>query len=311
MQAGVFKITPTDSASDENIKDNILKNQQLIKNWLGPCGVHQQTAWMLSAGPSLKFAMEHMFPKEWWARLDPDSYKIFCIKHALPVLQKAGIKPHFCVALDPRPIKGTSTHGEVREGLYATAPKETIFLIATMTSPSVTEYLMERGHRVVGWHAASHQVNDLIRQGLVNQGVALDGGTSSAMRALSIVQHLGFRKANLVGFDCSYLESEVDYTKTTELEMPDGTKKTKPKYLYARNPADKRDKFGHHTSGELVAQAQDLERALRNGELSDLELRMFATDPQRSYGGNVYEHTPNNTILPRLDERFILPSCTD
>jgi len=295
------KVKPVDCEPDEVIARNIIHNCQMIKNWLGPCKTHDMQAWLFSAGPSLDFATKEMFPKKYFDGLPRDSYRIFCIKHALPALKEAGVIPDFCVALDPREIKGTSTHGKPREELYAAAPKETTMLIASMTHPSVTKYLLDRGYKVVGWHAASGALNSLLEQGIMKQCIQLDGGTSSAMRTLSIAHHLGFREANLVGFDCS-LEGEPKENELQPSDKPGGPERYK--YFEVKNPKDKRDQFEFWASGELVAQAQDIEAALANAKLADLELRFYGLDPENSYGGNVVEHTKNLTKFPLYEERF-------
>jgi len=296
------KIKPTDCVPDEEIQSNILRNVGLISEWEGPCKVHNGTAWLMSAGPSLKFATASMFPKEYFDDLPNDH--IFCIKHALPVLADAGIKPFACVALDPRPISGTSTHGELRESLYASAPKETLMFIATMTHPSVTEYLLENGYRVIGWHAASGQHDRMTKEGRIPPMHSHAGGTCSAMRCISVAHNMGFRKSNLIGFDCS-LESEPEDLDAKIHHDPNNKDSLKPKYLEVHNPKDK-DRFSFWTTGELVAQAQDIEHALQNEHMMDMELRFYATDKGSSYGGSIVETNPNNTIRPDIAERYNL-----
>jgi len=224
----------------------------------------------------------------------------------LPQLAKAGIVPDFCVALDPRDIKGTSTHDIVREELYAAAPRETVMLIASMTHPSVTQYLLNHGYKVIGWHAASSAINELVESGSMKSAITIAGGTSSAMRAISLAHHFGFRKAKCIGYDCSLAEEPPEEQKaTTVMAGPaEGKQKEKPKYIEVFNPNDKKDRFSFWTTGELVAQAQDIEATLQNMQLSDLEVRFYAMDPQRSYGGNIVEHTKNNTIFPSIEKRF-------
>jgi len=306
MAAQAIKIKPVDCIPQEALQENILQNLKLIKEWAGPCRVNEGTAWLFSAGHSLDFATNSMFTKEYFLGLPKDSYGIFCIKHALPQLAKAGIVPNFCVALDPRDIKGTSTHDIVREDLYAAAPRETIMMIASMTHPSVTEYLLMRGYRVIGWHAASSVINDLVEKQVMKSAITIAGGTSSAMRAISLVHHLGYRKAKCIGYDCSLAgPPPEDQRDITVMAGPaEGKQKEKPKYVEVFNPADKRDRFSFWSTGELIAQAQDIEATLQNMQLSDLEVRFYGMDPQRSYGGNIVEHTKNNTIFPSVQKRF-------
>lgn len=300
MTAKPIKIKPKDCVPDQEIEDNIIRNFQLIQEWDGPCKVNSKEAWVMSAGPSLKFATQTMFTKEYFEKLPRDSYEIFCIKHSLPILRDAGIVPFGCVALDPRPISGTSTHGFVRTSLYDAAPKETLMFIASMTHPSVTEHLLEKGYRIIGWHASSSQIDNLVSQGKIPAVLAHSGGTCSAMRCISMSHSMGFRRANMVGFDSSV--SGVPEDKDAELPNTIEGEKSK-KYLELINPKDK-DSIPFWSTGELVAQAQDLEKALLNEHMLDMELRFYGTDKGRSYGGNIVDSTPNNTIRPTYEERY-------
>jgi hypothetical protein len=295
-----IRVKPTDCVEDEEIEKNILENMGLIKEWEGPCKVHDGTAWIMSAGPSLKWAVNNMFRKEYFDDLPQD--RILCIKHALPVLADAGIKPFGCVALDPRPISGVSTHGFAREGLYAAAPKETIMFIATMTHPSVTKYLMDNGYRVIGWHAASNQIDKLVKEGKIPPTLAHAGGTCSAMRCLSMSYGMGFRRANMIGFDCS-MEEEPEDTQELLPDSPKLPQQDKKKYVHVHNTKDK-DHFQFWSTGELIAQAQDIEMSLENKHFSDMEIRFYAMDKGSSYGGSIVETTPNNTIRPTIEERY-------
>lgn len=296
-----LKIKPTDCVPDDEIKNNILTNVSLIKEWEGSCKVNSGTAWIMSAGPSLKWVVNNMLPKAYFDDLEQDC--IFCIKHALPVLADAGIKPFACVALDPRPISGESTHGFARESLYASAPKETIMFIASMTHPSVTEYLMSHGYRVIGWHAASGQHERLSKEGKIPPMHAHAGGTCSAMRCISVAHNMGFRKANLIGFDSS-MEGEPSDLSVMIPHDPNDPTALKPKYVEVHNPKDK-DLIPFWTTGELVAQAQDIEIALNNEHMGDIELRFYGMDKGTSYGGNIVETTKNRTIRPTLQERYM------
>lgn len=305
MGAQAVKIKPVDCVPQDDLRENILTNVQLIKEWSGPCAVHDGTAWIFSAGPSLEFAVNEMFTKEYFQALE-GRHTIFAIKHALPLLRYAGITPDFCVALDPRDISGISTHDIVRQDLYQAAPKETKMLIASMTHPSVTKYLLGSGYRVIGWHAAAGVIDAMVEEGVLGPTLTLAGGTCSAMRAITMAQHLGYRKAKCIGFDCSLAGEPEDKTQmitTGPADSPKGNKE-KPKYFEVLNERDKRDRFTFWTTGELVAQAQDIEALLKNNHMSDLEVRFYAMDPERSYGGNIVEHTPNNTIMPSIEKRF-------
>ena len=85
-----------------------------------------------------------------------------------------------------------------------------------MTDPSVTEYLIDKGAEIHGWHAFTESLRDPEEQkkGIVNNQVTLNeelgipkgstlitGGTCAAMRAIGIMHTMGFRFFDLFGFD--------------------------------------------------------------------------------------------------------------
>ena len=128
-------VTPKDSRPADEIYVNIKKNKKLIKdfNWLKHGRIHNQTALIVSGGSSTDFTLLKQ-------RARDTNTKVFCVKHSYPKLLENGISPFICSILDPRPITGRSTHGVIRKDLFKTINKDTLFLIASMTDPSVTKY---------------------------------------------------------------------------------------------------------------------------------------------------------------------------
>jgi hypothetical protein len=114
---------------------------------------------------------------------------------------------------------------------------------------------------------------------------------------------MGFRKANLIGFDASLANPPENPDEKHISTGNDGNEKEKNKYIEVYNPKDK-DHYEFWSTGELIAMAQDIENSLKNQHLMDMELRFYATDKGRSYGGNVVETTPNNTLFPTYQERY-------
>jgi hypothetical protein len=250
------------------------------------------TGWVLSAGPSLRKALEQGTLSKRILESDPRNI-IFAVKHALPILKEYNIVPHFCVVLDPRDIKKESTHGVIREELYDAAPEETCFLVASMTSPTVTKYLLDKNQPVVGWHAAVDgldEYKDVVK-------VSVDGGTCAAMRCIQLLHTLGFRKVNYVGLDSSLPggtePSEVDKKK----EAPEGGK---PKYQKVYIGSD----GPFWTTGELIAQAQDIERLFRQGMALDIEVNFFGLDRENSMVGALLEAQQNTTKKKHIFEVF-------
>ena len=108
-----------------------------------------------------------------------------------PKLLEQGIDPFACVILDPRPIDGTSTHGVVRKDLFNKVDDKTLFLVASMTDPSVTKHLLSKDANIKGWQAYSDALRDMsIKEkivvdketGIEEGSTLITGGTCAAMR---------------------------------------------------------------------------------------------------------------------------------
>jgi len=251
-------VTPKDSRPKQEIIDNVLANKKLIKDfdWIKTSKINNETAFIVSGGSSTDFKLLKK-------RIKEIKGKVFCVKHSYPKLLKAGIKPFACIILDPRPITGTSTHGVVRKDLFKKVDNETLFLVASMTDPSVTKYLLEKGVNIKGWQAYSDAIRDMNVKdkivvdkstGISEGSTLITGGTCAAMRTISIAHTLGFRNFELFGFDCS-----VDnLTEEMKKEVTD-TENNKPKYMQVETNGSK-----FWTTGELLAMAQDCEKLFDN-----------------------------------------------
>jgi len=255
-------VTPKDSRPKQEIIDNVKANKKLIKDfdWIKTSKVNNETAIIVSGGSSTDFYLL----KE---RIAETGGKVFCVKHSYPKLLEQGIDPFACVILDPRPIDGTSTHGVVRKDLFKTVDKNTLFLVASMTDPSVTKHLLSKGANIKGWQAYSDALRDMsIKEkivvdketGIEEGSTLITGGTCAAMRTLAIAHTLGFRNFELFGFDCS-IEGEM-----TE-EMKKQSTETEP----GKNKYFQVELNGVHfwTTGELLAMAQDCEKLFDNMEM--------------------------------------------
>ena len=205
-------IHPTDSADTACLQENIKENLSLIDNWLNifaPLSEEEGEIIVVSGGPSNRKYLNRI--KEHLSN-NPKT-KVMCVKHSYPVLIENGIIPDYCVALDPREVEGDSTLGHKRSSLYLTEEKtnKTIFLVASMTHPSVTKLLLDNGKTVLGWHATNKEVIDiwskspeLFKKASYPNGLeSIPTGTCSAIRGISLMTTLGFSKFILCGFDGS------------------------------------------------------------------------------------------------------------
>ena len=271
-------VHPRDCVPKDFIRDNIQKNMKLIDTWLGKFPLHNGNVILVSGGPYLNInkLKTHI-------RNNPDS-KIVCVKHSYPKLVDNGILPWACIVLDPRPITGTSTHGIVRKELFKKIEKKTKFFVASMTDPSVTEYLIDKGAEIHGWHAFTESLRDPAEQNkkMVNNSVTLNpdigipqgatlitGGTCAAMRALGIMHTMGFRNFDLFGFDSCMEEPTEEQKKETT-----GSEDEEPKPKYFKVGVGEQYFW---TTGELLAMAQDCERTFNDPPM-EMNLNLFGED---------------------------------
>jgi hypothetical protein len=195
-----LQIKTKESASGEQLTENVLANLAMIENFIDTrYAIHNREAHLISFGKSFRDDPDGMIKQ--MAKDSPNRRKdidIFCVKHCLPLFEDLEIKPTYAVMLDPRAADGVSTLGHRRKDLLKVYP-ETTYLIATMTHPSITEYLLENGANVVGWHSACEAMKSEAVQGLVPSWVT--GGSCSAMRAVSLAYICGFRTFRMGGYD--------------------------------------------------------------------------------------------------------------
>lgn len=243
---------------EEEIRENIKANLGIIKNWLKPASSHSTELILVSAGESLK-------DKKWLDEIRERKDRgasVWCVKHSLQTLLDNGIVPWACVLLDPRPHTGPSTHGFPREAMLENVGSQIKIFAASMVDPSVTSALVERGADVWGWHAAV----GADEQSIIPKGSHLvPGGSTSVMRAISIGWAMGYRHMTTYAMDsCHFDQSKLDMTKTN----PDNT----PKYFSITVKVNGPGK-DFLTDRDLLAQAQDFTRVMKENPMLDLEAR--------------------------------------
>ena len=256
-----IKVNPRDCVPKDYIRGNIKTNFKKIDKWLGKFPLHDYKCILVSGGPYINFDKLKKLIKD-----NPNS-KVVTVKHSYPKLLEHGIKPWACVVLDPRPITGKSTHGVVRKDLFKTIDPSTKFFVASMTDPSVTDYLIEKKANIWGWHAFTESLRDPDEQkkGIQNNVVTLNkdlglpegttlitGGTCAAMRAIGILHTMGFRFFDLFGFDSNMKEPTDEQKKETT-----GAEDEQPRPKYFKVSVNKEEFW---TTGELLALAQDCEK---------------------------------------------------
>lgn len=238
-----LQIKTKNCVPDENIQANIHYNISLIKNWVVQCANHDKTAILCSGGPSFKDLIPEIKKK---ARRK--NTVLFTVKSAHDHLIEKGVIPWACVLLDPRAhvVDFIETpHPDVR------------YFVASMCHPTTIDNLLQKNARVYGYHALVGAGEDQV----VKQrggGSMIGGGSTAAVRAISVLSMLGFRKFDLYGYDSCY-EGK-----------PEKTHGVKEKEAMKVNVSG-RDFW---TDAELVAQAQDFERLLKEGGHKGIDLNV-------------------------------------
>jgi len=277
-------VNPKDCVPKEDIMGNIRTNMKIIntKNWVDKARATKDVGIIVSGGPSTDWDELRRVIKE--EEKHGAKARIMCVKHSYPSLLEKGFKPWGCTILDPRSLDGTSTHGIVRRTLFKTINKETLFFIASMTEPSVTNFLMDKKAKIIGWHAYTQALQKNIEEqkkahesgqqtklvvekdlGIEEGATLITGGTCAAMRTIGIMHTLGFRRFHLFGFDCNV-------SKPDEESLKDVSEEGAPKFMQVTV-----DNNSYWTTGELLAMAQDCEKIFERDDV-DLDIQFHGEE---------------------------------
>lgn len=167
----------------EEIRKNISTNQLLIKNWVKRCNANDEEVVIVSAGPML---IAEDVRKE-------NGKRIVAVKHALEPLKKAGVKPWACILLDPR---------EHVSKFVEKPDTDVIWFVASQVQPEVTKRLLDSGCEVWGYHASvgadEQSLTDKQPYSIIH------GGSATSTRGFYLLNHLGFNKMTLYGYDLCF-----------------------------------------------------------------------------------------------------------
>lgn len=238
-------IQTRNSLPDESLCQNIMENQSLIKNWIEPCKMTDEEIVVVSAGPML--IAEDL--------REEAGRKIVAVKHALKPLKEAGIKPWACILLDPR---------EHVYDFVENPDKDMIWFVASQVTPKAVRKLIEAGCNVWGYHAAvgagESKFTDMQPNSIIK------GGSATATRGMFVLNHLGFYKFRLYGYDLC-LENKPDLNEKDESGQPKyfeiGINYSTPYYKGSR---------GFWSKGELLAQSEEFKQILEAGKF---EIKAF------------------------------------
>jgi hypothetical protein len=260
-----LQIQTQNCVPDQNIQANIKYAMTLHDNWIKECEKHDLTAIMVSGGPTFR---GHIPEIKTLRR--KRNHKIICVKHSHDALIEAGVIPWACMLLDPR--------NHVQDFIENPHP-DVIYFTASMCHPTTLDRLLDREATVWGYHALVGAGED---KTLPEGHILIGGGSTSAVRGISVLHSLGFRKFRLYGYDSCYLEPE-------KLDRSETDRKGRQKYYDVTIEGRQ-----FVTDPELIAQAQDFDKLLQQGRDLDIEV----------IGDGVVSHIWNvkRRILPSMED---------
>lgn len=232
----------------EKIRENIVANMALIKNWVDYVKPHDEEVVICSAGQSLSYS--DIKP---WA---DKGVKIVTVKHAIDRLKDWDIKPWACVLLDPRPHV---------EKFIQEPDKDVIYFVASMVDPSVIKTLLDNECTVVGYHAFVNAGEERL---LSNGTMLICGGSATATRSIGLLSEaLGFKKIHCYGYDLCYYE-KPDFS----LKDDEGNPKYTEVTLSATSWKNKKVNRTFWTEGQFLAQAQELAHIYKGNKEIDITI---------------------------------------
>jgi len=218
---------------DEEIQTNVQYAKTRIENWIVECKPHHETAVMVSGGPSFKDYMDEISTQS----------RIVCVKHAHDILIENGVIPWACMLLDPR--------SHVQDFIENPHPEVTYF-VASMCHPTTVDKLLKEKANVWGYHAHVGAGEEKF----IGKGIMVGGGSTSAVRGVSVLHTLGFRDFKMYGYDSCYGE-----------KMDKGVKDKLGRQKYFKVEVSGKRFW---TDAELLAQAQDFTKLM--DQPGDLQL---------------------------------------
>lgn len=170
-----------DTMIQENIKASLARNLHQVPL----CRAHERRAVICSGGPSLVSYVPMI------AQHKKRGDLLFCVKHAHDELIARGVVPWGCILLDPRQ--------HVKDFIENPHPDVNYF-VSSMCHPTTYEKLVEKKAKIWVYHAAVGAGEEKLLTGKP----MIPGGPASAIRGLTLLYHLGFRKFDTYAWDCYY-----------------------------------------------------------------------------------------------------------
>lgn len=205
------------------------------------CNLHNKWAYLVGGASSYKKPQRVELLRE--GAKDPNSV-VFTSKTAHDFLLSKDIVPWGCLLLDPRP--------HVIDAFGEPHPDITYF-VASQCHQSVIDTLIEKGAKIVVYHAeVAAGERDIVKE-LRPNDVLTAGGSTSQSRGMSVLMTMGFYRFKLFGLDSSY---------PSKPEKVHGINQEKKAMEITVNSKITGDQIGggkYWVDPELLAQINDLE----------------------------------------------------
>lgn len=166
---------------DDKLLDHVKRAMILNIPHFAPTMHHDHEMVIVGSGPSLRDTFEEV------GRLKEAGCYIAAVKGAHDFLIDRDIIPHIAVAVDPQP--------HIRR-CFTKHRDDVAYFIASQCNPDFFYYLRKR--KCVLWHLFTGKEGE---KDAIKGEVALGGGSTSGLRAITLGWMMGFRKFHLFGFD--------------------------------------------------------------------------------------------------------------
>ncbi len=187
---------------DDQLLDHVRSAMRRPIPHFGPSPQNDHEAILVGSGPSVRKDVEKIK-----ALIDKGGY-VFAIKAAHDFLIDNGIIPDVALMVDPQPHI-------VR--CFQKKRADVIYFVASQCHPTVFDYFKD--NKVVLWHLLTGKEGE---QEAINHEIALGGGSTSGMRAMTLAWSMGFRKMHLFGYDSCMVNYDPEKNPVQELKI-DGT----------------------------------------------------------------------------------------
>jgi hypothetical protein len=233
---------------DDKLLDHVKSAMKRPIPHFGPSPQNDHEIVLVGSGPSVKTNLDDI------KKLQDAGAYIVAIKAAHDFLIENDIIPHLALMVDPQPHI-VKCFQKKRKGIK--------YFIASQCNPEVFDYFADMD--CVLWHLLTGKAGE---QEAINHEMALGGGSTSGMRAMTLAWAMGFRKLHLFGYDSCLTYYDPEKNPVQELKI-DGTiaKDAEPMKLWISDKT-------FYCNPAMAAQTTEFEKVM-NAFKGQLQVRVW------------------------------------